>query len=127
MRVLVCGGRRYGEPLDKTEGYANAEVDYLYSVLDSYHGATPLTEIIHGGATGADSWAGRWARKNKVKETVFHADWRNYGKSAGAIRNRLMARQNPDAVLAFPGGKGTADMVKIATQKGLHLQCYELP
>lgn len=43
-----------------------------------------------------------------------------YGKSAGPIRNQTMLDDGkPDLVLAFPGGRGTADMVAKAEKHGI--------
>lgn len=40
------------------------------------------------------------------------ADWKKHGKAAGPIRNGIMLRDGkPDMVVAFPGGRGTANMV----------------
>ena len=50
------------------------------------------------------------------------ADWKKYGKSAGCRRNALMLRDGcPDFVVAFPGGRGTADMVKKAKAAGVRV------
>ena len=35
------------------------------------------------------------------------------------MRNRSMLALNPDLVLAFPGGIGTANMVRIAREAGI--------
>lgn len=46
--------------------------------------------------------------------------WKDHGKAAGPIRNQLMLDDfKPDLVVAFPGGKGTADMVKKAQDAGV--------
>lgn len=42
------------------------------------------------------------------------------GKAAGPIRNqRMLDDGKPDRVLAFPGGRGTANMVKLAKAAGV--------
>lgn len=99
MRVLVCGGRTY------------AEQGRMSEVLDELR----PTEIITGGAKGADTLAENWARYNRVYVNVFPAQWREYGRAAGPRRNQQMIDQGqPELVLAFPGGDGTADMVRRA-------------
>lgn len=73
------------------------------------------TLVIHGGAAGADSLAGAVAAEMHIPTIVFPADWRAHGKSAGPKRNQqMLVEGRPDAVLAFPGGRGTADMVNRA-------------
>lgn len=50
----------------------------------------------------------------------FPADWGSLGKAAGPIRNSLMLTEaNPSLVIAFPGGKGTADMISKARAAGV--------
>lgn len=94
--VIVTGGRNYAD----AERIA-AELTHLAP-----------TKIIHGGAPGADTLAGLWAFKHCVPVTVYRADWKSNGLAAGPIRNELMCRDNQDAtVLAFPGGRGTANCV----------------
>lgn len=103
MRVLVCGGRNY------------ADWDRVEHTLDQIKITQGVTEIIHGGAGGADQLAGKWARKHTIPVKVFRADWRKHGKAAGPIRNEAMLMGSlPDKVVAFPGGRGTADMVRRA-------------
>lgn len=107
-RVLVCGGR----------GYANFR--YLYGFLDCFHTTVGITHLIQGGASGADYHALQWANMRNVTQTTFKADWKTHGNSAGPIRNRLMLdRGMPDVVIAFPGGKGTADMISYARIKNV--------
>lgn len=116
MKVLVTGGRTF------------VDRDWLWAGLDLLHGKRPITEIIEGGATGADVRAGEWARKTEgVKWTVVMADWEKHSKGlkhgnknpAGVIRNQEMAAMKPDVVIACPGGPGTAHMVETAKKAGL--------
>lgn len=115
-RILVCGGRNYADKLR------------LFSVLDELcevrgwrrspgpplgDGPFAAVHVIHGGARGADALAALWARDNFCSTTAFFADWGAQGKAAGAIRNqRMLDEGRPELVVAFPGGRGTADMVR---------------
>jgi predicted polyphosphate/ATP-dependent NAD kinase len=112
MKVLVCGGRSYN---DKQR---------VYETLSAIHRKTPISVLIHGDAMGADYWGKRWARMHasKVKEAAFPADWERCGKAAGPLRNQEMLDAGPDLVVAFPGGKGTADMVRRARKAGVPVQ-----
>ena len=109
MRVLVCGGRTF------------ADKAHMISCMDAVHSTEgPITQLIHGGANGADTMSGEWARTRNVPVKVYHADWRKHGNSAGPKRNQLMLIDGkPDLVVAFPGGKGTAHMVRIAKAAGV--------
>lgn len=107
LRVLVCGGRDFND------------VVLLTNKLDEL-AATPIALVIHGGARGADSLAGQWAKRNNIPVLVFEARWKEHGKSAGPRRNELMLHEGkPDLVYAFPGGVGTAHMVKISRATGV--------
>lgn len=102
-RVLVCGGRKF------------AERELAFAVLTQLHRDEPIECIIHGDQTGADTIAKEWALERGIPHRPFPAEWRRYGNAAGPIRNRQMiTRGKPDLVIAFPGGEGTADMVRQA-------------
>jgi len=106
MRVLVCGGRNY------------RDVKSVFTALDDLDPRPSL--VIHGGANGADACAGEWARKRSVECKVYHADWHKHGRAAGPIRNQKMLEHgSPDVVIAFPGGSGTADMMRRAHEAGI--------
>lgn len=106
MIVLVCGGRNYND------------VGSVFTSLDSLD--PPPSLIIHGGAKGADACAGEWAHKRRVESKVYHANWTKHGRAAGPIRNqRMLDAGKPDLVVAFPGGAGTADMVRRAQATGI--------
>lgn len=108
QRILVCGGRDY---LDE---------DTLSAVLDKAHEANPIDLLIHGACAGADMLAEMWAGRAGVETAPFPADWDAHGKAAGPIRNRQMLDEGkPDLVIAFPGGRGTADMVRTARNAGV--------
>lgn len=109
-RVLVCGGRDYRD--HKRVG----------AVLNRLHDAKGISLIIQGGARGADELAFGWARANGVEELQFDADWENHGSFAGPMRNkRMLVEGQPDLVIAFPGGRGTADMVRKARKAGVEV------
>lgn len=107
MRVLVCGGRDF-------ENYTR-----VHQLLDGVHERHGITELIHGGARGTDSLAKQWADANKVTSRAFPADWEKYGKAAGMIRNKQMLLEGPRLVVAFPGGRGTANMIALAEKLGI--------
>ena len=105
-RVIICGGRDF------------RDAKFMYAAL-----ITVLKEgdtIIEGGAKGADRIARllAWIVFGLRVET-FRAEWAKYGRAAGPIRNAEMLDSGVDLVIAFPGGKGTANMVRIASQRGI--------
>lgn len=122
MRVLVCGGREFDDwPLFCKTMDKLFEVNGLnnQSVFETRE--IPIY-IIHGNAIGADFLARVWCNLWGFKELRYPADWRKHGKAAGAIRNQQMLDEGqPDIVVAFPGGTGTADMVRRAKKIGVEV------
>jgi ABC-type sugar transport system substrate-binding protein len=109
VRVLVCGGRDFND-----RALMAVEMQRLW-VARGYPAA-----LIHGDARGADRLAEEWAKRHGVPVLSFPADWENHGRAAGSIRNQLMLDAGkPDLVVAFPGGRGTADMVRRAKAAGV--------
>ncbi len=107
MRVLVCGGRDY------------RNVSAVRHALEVLHAKRGIVLVIEGGATGADTLAREWAQRRGVEVMTFAADWQA-GRRAGPIRNqRMIDEGKPDGVIAFPGGRGTADMIRRAEAAGL--------
>lgn len=99
MRVIVCGGRNY------------ANGPQIVKTLGALH----ITALAHGGASGADDLARIYALMAGIPTTEYPPRWGEHGKAAGPIRNqRMLDEFKPDAVVAFPGGRGTADMVRRA-------------
>lgn len=109
MIVLVCGGRDYPARQD------------AFSCLDSLHAQYGITGIVEGEARGADTLAKEWAIARGVTLYPHRADWDTHGKKAGHLRNAAMLNNNPPPTycVAFPGGRGTADMVSKAKAAGL--------
>lgn len=108
MRVLVCGGRDYQN---------TAMVEWALDTLNQLYA---ITDVIHGDARGADTLAGLWAYGLGISVHRYPANWNLHGKAAGGLRNQQMIDEAfPDYVVAFPGGRGTADMVRRAKAAGL--------
>jgi hypothetical protein len=130
MKVLVCGGRKF------------ADRDMVWHTLDTglaYYGV--LTVIQGDCETGADLFAREWARRHEDYVDLISepAQWRDlshedaiirvrkdgtkYDAKAGIRRNQIMLEKyDPDRVLAFPGGKGTRDMVKRAEKASIKVK-----
>lgn len=107
-RVLVCGGRDYND---------RERVFHELHLLAEKHG---WLTIIQGGADGADALAREWAELCHHGLVTFRANWSAEGRGAGLRRNqRMLDGGKPDMVLAFPGGNGTADMVRRAREAGV--------
>jgi hypothetical protein len=120
MKILVCGGRDF------------TDIEFLYTWLNSFAAEQNdkrdrIKILIHGDARGADRLAHGWAVLSRVQPVRCPALWddepQGWGTRAGAVRNEAMLLLAPDVVIAFPGGDGTAHMVRIATRA--HIKVIE--
>jgi hypothetical protein len=91
--------------------------------------------VIHGGAKGADSLAGRWAEWNWYDQEIHHPDFETYGKSAGPIRNKAMveaalsiAGRRKSVAIFFWDGKspGTKQCIEYAKERGMTVRVIEV-
>jgi len=75
-----------------------------------------ITEVVSGGARGADKLAEKWSEEYlKKKATVFKAEWNRWGKGAGPIRNKKIW-DYADQGMAFlaPRSRGTKNSIEWA-------------
>ncbi len=124
MKILVCGGRDFTDQKLLVITLDNLATEYnLWAPPDEFGNTLPLgMYIIAGGAKGADALAIDYAVVNWIPFKVYKANWKKYGRAAGAIRNQQMLEEGkPDLVAAFPGNKGTADMVERAEKAGIQV------
>ena len=113
MRVLVCGGRDYK---DREKVYQILDdMCETYKVQIESYGLCIIHGACHSG--GADILAEDWAKSRQVAYVGNPAEWKKYGKAAGFRRNQSMLhRWRPELVIAFPGGNGTKNMMKLAKE-----------
>jgi hypothetical protein len=106
--VIVCGGRDYKDR------------ERVFAALDQMRAKhSGFLLIAHGGAPGADTLAGEWARERGIACEVFPADWEGRGPAAGPERNQRMIDAGANGCVAFPGGRGTADCVRRCEATGI--------
>jgi hypothetical protein len=111
MKVLACGGRDFDDR------------EAVYAYLDALNSEQAISELIEGGARGADTLAGDWADERGISHRIFEANWDKYRAAAGPIRNKQMLDEGkPDLVVAFPGGKGTANMMMQSRDAGVEVR-----
>ena len=117
MRAIIAGGRDYR--------FTDADKEWLDRFLALRE---PITEVISGGASGADAECERWAASHGIPVKRFPADWNAHGAAAGPIRNREMAcYAGPRGIcILFPGGRGTASMRREASHIGMNIFDREL-
>lgn len=114
-RVIICGSRHWQDA---------APIADLIARLPAG------TTVMHGGAPGADSLAAHLAAARYLPVEAFPADWKNFGRRAGPLRNRQMLASGVDAVYAFrlPGSSpGTDDMIRIARAAKVPVKIVTIP
>ena len=104
-KILVCGGR----------DWSRDRYQFLHHVLNKKIPKGSL--LIVGEAIGVDTQAAIWANRGGIDVSLFIANWAEFGKRAGPLRNKdMLDKGKPDMVIAFPGGKGTKNMIMQATR-----------
>lgn len=110
--IIVCGGRDF----DDADAFRLAMRTVVKATLGEE------LRIVQGGASGADALARKWAEEFWHQCVTYEADWRGEGRAAGPKRNqRMLDSEHVSMVVAFPGGRGTADMVRRAKAKGIQV------
>jgi hypothetical protein len=112
IRICVCGGRDFNDK------------QLVYETLDKFLKIRQDIIIVNGDARGADSLATEWAKERNVKCELFPANWEKHKRAAGPIRNKEMIDSKLDVLVAFPGGKGTQNM--IAQCKKNNVKVFEI-
>lgn len=111
MKVIIAGGRTYDNAKDFYTHMKELEKLQLANFF--------ISEIVCGGAKGADRLGAKWGEYFNIPVKLFPADWEQYGKSAGYIRNSEMGGY-ADSLIAFWDGssKGTKHMIDIMKKLG---------
>lgn len=117
LRLVVTGGRNF------------VDANFISEALNFLHQRDRVITLIHGDAAGVDRICGFWAMANDINCIAVPARWNNvqrfgaiirhradgssYDLLAGHFRNQQMIDfHRPNYAIAFPGGSGTADMVR---------------
>lgn len=101
MKTIIAGSRTF--------------LDYklLMSKVDHYRKDHKITEIVSGGADGADHMGELYAHSNGIELKVFPANWKTHGRAAGPIRNKQMADYAECLIAVWDGqSKGTKNMIE---------------
>lgn len=117
VRVGIVGSRTFNNYCFLAEVVAG----YLQA-----HNLTPSV-IVSGGADGADALAERYAREHNIPLQIYPADWKRYGRSAGAKRNQEIVNMS-DILIAFrvSNSAGTTITINMARTKGISVHVVEL-
>lgn len=111
MKVIIAGSRNIVDGLEVF--HQIHQCDFIGEITELVNGECP---------TGVDYWAIRWANHRSIPIKYFPANWTEYGRKAGPIRNGEMAKY-ADALIAIWDRKsrGTQDMIKQATRNNLRI------
>ena len=109
IKLAIVGSRTFND---------YATLLYVTNSIKRDNGYT-YTEIVSGGAKGADSLAERYAEQNKIPTKIFRADWNRHGKRAGFIRNVYII-DDCDVCICFWDGSshGTKHDIELCKEKG---------
>lgn len=107
MRLAIVGSRTFND------------YEYLVKALHTLVQCSgfSFTEVVSGGARGADSLAETYAQYHGIPLKIFPAEWDKYGKSAGYRRNELIVKEC-DVLVAFWDGvsRGTKHSIDLAVK-----------
>ncbi|MCA3109873.1 MAG: hypothetical protein ING91_19280 [Rhodocyclaceae bacterium] len=79
-----------------------------------------ITTVLCGCSSGVDQWGAALARESGLPVEFFPADWDQFGKAAGPIRNRKMLRRAQALIAVWDGrSPGTLDMITAARKAGI--------
>lgn len=106
MKTAVIGSRSFTD--------FNLVKDKLSSI--------DISEIISGGAKGADSLAEDFAKVNQIPVRVFLPDYDRFGRAAPLKRNHQIVNE-AEQLIAFWDGKsrGTKYTLDLARKKGIKI------
>ena len=97
MRVAVVGSRSLG--------------GRCYEVLEE-HVPAGASEIISGGASGADSLAERYALEHELPMTVIRPDYKTYDRQAPLIRNSQIVAESDFTLILWDGAsRGSLNVI----------------
>lgn len=112
MKVIIAGTRYK----DK-----NARIpfdDYKLVVTAIERSGFAITEVVCGMAVGVDKLGEMWAIANDIEVKEMPANWHQYGKRAGPIRNAEMAEYADAAIIVWNGvSDGSRNMINEMIRK----------
>ena len=103
MKLAVIGSRKF------------TDYELLINRLSDYS----ISQIISGGAQGADTLAADYACTHGIPLLEIRPDWSRYGRSAGPIRNKEIINK-ADKVIAFWDGSSRGTAQAVAYARSIH-------
>lgn len=111
MKTIIAGSRNITDYSIVLQAIIDANFD--------------ITAVVSGTARGVDQLGEKFANDSSLQIHKFPAQWDEYGKSAGYIRNKQMAEFS-DALIAVWDGKskGTKHMIDLAYKYNLKVYIH---
>lgn len=107
MKISIIGSRAFND------------YDFLKMKILENINVNDITEVVSGGANGADKLGEIFAEEFNIGTNIYLPDWKKYGRGAGFIRNAEIIK-NSDFVFAFWDGKSKGTLNSINTAKKLN-------
>lgn len=120
MKVIIAGSRKgippkLGLDLVRAAVFVAKEMGW------------DITEVVCGKAPGIDTYGEVWAAAHGVPVKPFPADWGQFGKRAGFMRNEQMGEYGEALIAITNGSPGTAHMIRTARAKKMPVIVIEIP
>jgi len=104
MKVIIAGSRSLKDKEKEGKKILNDIIQFLDK---------PITDVVCGEAIGPDTWGKHIALFSNLNVISMPADWNKYGKAAGPIRNREMAKVADFAIILWDGeSRGAKNMIE---------------
>lgn len=111
MNLIIAGSRSFDD-----YDLLKKEVAIFIEELN-----TNDVAIVCGMANGADKLGYRYAKEYNLNIIEMPADWQQFKKSAGYIRNTEIGKISDAAIIFFNGSNGSKNMIDI--MKKLNKPC----
>ncbi len=109
MKLAIVGSRTFDD------------FEYLKKMLEFHE----CTQIVSGGATGADRLAKKYALEMQIAFQEYLPNWLEFGKQAGFLRNKLIVDACDELVAFWDGvSRGTKHSLRLAEDAGKPVYIY---
>ena len=118
-KVIIADGRDF----DDYE-YMSTKLNELFKDQNMFN--NKAIKVISGMAKGADTLGIQYADENKLTKILFPANWKEYPRIAGFLRNNDMLSIATHLITFWDGkSSGTKHMIEIAQMKGIPVWVFE--
>jgi hypothetical protein len=110
MKTIIAGSRKF------------INYSFVWAAIYACPWHDEITEVVSGNAKGVDRMGESYAKQHGWPIKKFPAQWGEFGKQAGPIRNQEMAKYADALVLIWDGkSKGSKNMLNQAKSNGLRI------